>query len=440
MPPPDPLSAAPPPTSSPSPPLPLPPPYRILFVGNSFTYGPPPFDRPNQSELTNLPRLFKLVAESLGRPVLIGEDTLGGCTLWTHRPSANPEACDSTAVGATCQLVDVARVNRSAGCTVPAGIAIASPTYHPCPQTLMRQPLGAWDAVVVQDQSALPTVRAARDQMLLPAVASFARAVGHIGRRGGIGGTRPRLVSYVTWAYLDGSSTGVPSRLHPAGNSNCPAGTKAGCFPFNTLTSLAQQHGTCHEYTARTQSVPCMSYALARGYAETLAHGADAIVPAGLAWLAARGAPPLPAELRAAIDAEYADGAGPLARLPLPIPPSNASDARWSTPASAQALYRDKGPDYVSKYCSLANSTRDCHVDHHPSATGMYLNALVFYATLFNASPVGAAWPDGTQVVDGMRMPAVGAAEARSLQRIARDVVLPHRRIWWGGGDGASKT
>ena len=54
-------------------------PPRVLFVGNSFTYGPPPYDRTNQSQLNNLPRLFELVANSLGHNVHVAEDTIGGC-------------------------------------------------------------------------------------------------------------------------------------------------------------------------------------------------------------------------------------------------------------------------------------------------------------------------------------------------------------------------
>ena len=100
----------------------------------SFTYGPPPYDREDQNSLNNLPRMFKLVAESLGRPVLIGEDTIGGCTLYMHRPSVNPEACDTTADDASCELVDGYRVNGTRHCTVAAGIDIDDDNYHPCPQ------------------------------------------------------------------------------------------------------------------------------------------------------------------------------------------------------------------------------------------------------------------------------------------------------------------
>lgn len=381
-------------------------PLRVLFVGNSFTYGPPPYD---QLELNNLPRMFKLVAESLGRPVVIAEDTIGGCTLHVHRPSANPEACPTGDDARRCQPVRNVRVGRAAACTVDSSVNISSQHYHPCPQLLMRQPLGAWDAVVVQDHSALATVQAARDAYLLPAVAEFASALAHSGK--GL------LLSYATWSYLDGSSTSQD------GNGPCPRGSKAGCFPLGTLRNLT---ANCTAYDVATHSVPCMTYALARGYAETLRAGADVLVPAGLAWLAARGAPPIPDVCRASIDAEYSDGAGALSRLPLPLRASTPSDARWSDDVASRQLYRDKGPTYKSRFCG-----RGCHVDHHASAISMYLNALVFYATLFGKTPVGAAWPDGSQTVDGMRMPAVDADEARSMQRIAADVVLPHMHVWW---------
>ena len=114
-------------------------------------------------------------------------------------------------------------------------------------------------------------------------------------------------------------------------------------------------------------------------------------------------------------------------KYPSGVCPCARSDARWASPEAALALYRDLGPDYVSPYCDDG-----CHVDHHPSILGMYLNALVFYATLFKRSPIGAAWPDGKIEVDGMVLPAISsAADARAMQRIAHDVVLPHMDVWW---------
>ena len=69
---------------------------RILFVGNSFTYGPAAYDAPNGA-LNNLPRLVKFIAEGLGLgPIDVAEDTTGACSLFAaHRPSANSESCDS---------------------------------------------------------------------------------------------------------------------------------------------------------------------------------------------------------------------------------------------------------------------------------------------------------------------------------------------------------
>ena len=109
-------------------------PLKILFVGNSFTYGPPPYDREDQHSLNNLPAMFKLVSESMGRAVLTAEDTLGGCTVYTHRPSRNPEACD-VEVGSNgddddddnkCQLIDTYRVGANRYCSAPEGISCDS--------------------------------------------------------------------------------------------------------------------------------------------------------------------------------------------------------------------------------------------------------------------------------------------------------------------------
>lgn len=73
-------------------------PTRVLFVGNSFTYGPParmPDQAlPDKGPLNNLPRIFSLVAQSLGVPVVTNEDTIGGCTAIAHTE------CNGQSVGA----------------------------------------------------------------------------------------------------------------------------------------------------------------------------------------------------------------------------------------------------------------------------------------------------------------------------------------------------
>ena len=386
-------------------------PLNVLFVGNSFTYGPPPYDRADQLQLNNLPRIFKLVATSLGHEVNIGEDTIGGCTLYMHRPSATPEQYDATVAAANgFAVADNPRVNASDMCTFSAEIGPLSDTYHECPQLLTRQPYGPWDAISLQDMSALPTVQAARQKMLRPSVEEFAAV---LKRQGSL--TRscvPVVASYMTWAYYNASM------------SSCPGGDKAGCFPLGSLDELTSN---CSDtYHNKVRDIGCQGYALARGSAETLEYGTDVLVPAGLAWQMARGSPAIPAYCKTAIDAEY-DVKGALHSLNLPLYPTNHSDARWATMEAATELYRDLGPTYQSPYCD-----NNCHVDHHPSILGMYLNALVFFATLFKKSPIGAAWPDGAVSVDGMVLPAIASAEdAKALQRIAHDAVMPHLNVWW---------
>ena len=83
----------------------------------------------------------------------------------------------------------------------------------------------------------------------------------------------------------------------------------------------------------------------------------------------------------------------------------------------------------------LCSSIGDmCKVRVHGNCLdGLIYRLVVFFATLFKKSPLGAAAPDGTQRVDGMLLPALGAPEhAPVLQRIARDVVMPHLDTWWG--------
>lgn len=80
----------------------------VMFSGNSFTYGPPhkyPDYVPDGGALNNLPRLFKLVADSLGDPVDTYEDTIGGCTNYAHRPTACPLQADGVSIAPGCERV-----------------------------------------------------------------------------------------------------------------------------------------------------------------------------------------------------------------------------------------------------------------------------------------------------------------------------------------------
>ena len=65
--------------------------------------------------------------------------------------------------------------------------------------------------------------------------------------------------------------------------------------------------------------------------------------------------------------------------------------------------------------------------DKHPNMAGQYLNALVFYATLFGESPVGAAGPLDTGTAPALPL---DAAILRGLQRVAESVVLDHSKHW----------
>lgn len=65
--------------------------------------------------------------------------------------------------------------------------------------------------------------------------------------------------------------------------------------------------------------------------------------------------------------------------------------------------------------------------DKHPNQAGQYLNALVFYATLFGSSPVGAAGPLHSGKAPALPLqPTILAA----LQKIAAGVVLDHAEAW----------
>jgi hypothetical protein len=119
---------------------------RVLFVGNSFTYGPAEYDTP--TVLHNLPRMFAFVARGLGIGVDFAEDTIGACSLYARRPSHSSESCDAgdaatTADAPRCLLVSNARVDASEGCAIDKGIRNVHDEMHPCPQLLTRQPFGS---------------------------------------------------------------------------------------------------------------------------------------------------------------------------------------------------------------------------------------------------------------------------------------------------------
>jgi len=381
-------------------------PLKILFVGNSFTYGPPPFDREDKTSLNNLPRLFKFIAESLGKKVIQEEDTIGGCTIDRHLPSNNPEACSDFS---KCRPVDdFPRVNASLLCTMPVGITPLNPTYHPCPQTLLRQPHGSWDVIAVNEHSWGLPVSEIRRKYTHPALQELAQVKELMASQARQ--AKPLVAMYMTWAYLNGVLDTIP-----------PEG-KPGCWTKGDPVDLTLiSPGRWHE---KVKNFACQGYAIAQGAATALWHGADVLVPAGLAWQAARGTPEIDASCKKEIDEEY-NMKLPL-NLTLPLPASNTKFARWSGEQLGSQMYRYMGPDYISKF----TLSPDIHVDHHASELGMYLNALVFYATLFESSPIGAGVPAG-QVIDNMTLPTISPEDAIALQHIAHDTVMGNLDVWW---------
>lgn len=64
---------------------------------------------------------------------------------------------------------------------------------------------------------------------------------------------------------------------------------------------------------------------------------------------------------------------------------------------------------------------------HCCTQAGQYLNALVFYTTLFGKSPVGAAGPLPTGKTPTLPL---SAEILGGLQRVAESVVLDHASHW----------
>jgi len=281
-------------------------------------------------------------------------------------------------------------------------------TYSPCPQKLLRQPHGSWDVIAVNDHSWSLPVSEIRRNYVHPALEEFAEVTERMAEQSRK--AKPLLAMYMTWAYLSGVLWSTPS----SGKSGC--WTKGDPVAMTYLSP-----GNWHE---KVKNFACQGYAVAQGAATAFSHGANVLVPAGLAWQAARGSPAIDQSCKQEVDEEY-DMKPP---LNLPLPPSQLEFARWSGgEQEGSLLYRDLGPNYTSQY----SYSPDIHVDNHPSALGMYLNALVFYATLFESSPIGAGVPNG-QVIDGMTLPTVDPEDAEALQQIAYDTVMGNLDVWWG--------
>jgi len=431
-------------------------PLRVLFVGGSLIAGAPAKNvswHPTAPPATNLPQLFELVATSLGETVAVAEDTIGaGCPLAVHRPSLNPLSCAGGPCPDVMQIVDVPRVNASLGSMIPASVSsaahpkpFAATAQAPCPQLLERQPFGPWDVVVLQEHPTVATSARARALSFLPAVREFSQVLRSLGAAAKH--TRPpKLLTMMTWAAHNGTMGGCEGEGAAEGET-----TGGGCrSPVSDLAHCGV-HSDAGNGSGEAEPSPCEagvpmdwvceSYALARAYDETLSHGADAVIPAGLAWHAARGAPAVPRSCRAVVDAEYATcgvGAGAgggtlLDRLQPRLTPPEAArqqDRRWAQPAAARALFH-QGVDAPVR---ARERRRGATEGYQPSLLAQYLNACVCFALLFHRSPVGAAWPDGRTAVGGIVLPALAEADALAMQRIAEDVVMMNLDVWAVGG------
>ena len=265
---------------------------RILFVGNSFTF------------VNDLPHQLINIASAFGEHVEVANSTIGGCTIYAQCPSRDAR---------TKELL-----------------------------------LEEWDYIVLQDYSALTTVKAARRDYLLPAIGEFVAAK-----------QKAKIVLYMTWGYHDGTP------------GACPSSDTSSCFPLGTLSNLTSPPcASDPTYHSETGSFECMGYSLARGYLSALeAGGIDMVVPCGLAWQIVRDSKSIPAKCKAIVDAEYSSP------FPLNLPLQVKGGA-----LDGFMLYR-KFPTFIDK---------------HPNVAGQYLNALTFFSALFGKSPLGAPPPLNT--------------------------------------------
>lgn len=150
--------------------------------------------------IQDLPHQLINVAKSLGDDVEVENSTIGGCTIYAQTAPNDPRTAE-----------------------------------------LLQQD---WTYIVLQDYSALPTVQAAREKYLQPAVNDFA------GRK-----KAAKIVMYLTWGYHDGNT------------APCPTSDNAKCFPLGSLANLTNPScETSNHYDQIAGNFPCMGYALARGY------------------------------------------------------------------------------------------------------------------------------------------------------------------------------
>ncbi|QDU83958.1 hypothetical protein Pla163_10590 [Planctomycetes bacterium Pla163] len=227
-------------------------PLRVLFLGNSYT------------QVNDLPGLLEQLAASLGRTLETDRNTPGGNTLGV--PQGN------------------------------GGQHVSNPV------SLQKIASGNWDAVVLQDQSTMPTIQAMLDTYTRPAVQSLESDVR-------AASPAARVVLYMTWGRENGGG------------------------PFCVGSACSPAFG----------DFDAMQSSLAAAYASLAETAVDAeVAPVGLAWQRHLGGAQ-PADLFAA------DGS-------------------------------------------------------HPSLAGSYLAACVFYARLFDASPVGAPFTAGLAPADALAL------------------------------------
>jgi hypothetical protein len=259
----------------------------------------------------------------------------------------------------------------------------------------------------------LPSLSAAREHSLYPAVKEYAKLASE---------QQAKVVMYSTYGYFNGTGTAALKN-----SLVCPkpaSAAKAGCYADgkgpDALARLSGGKNGCGDLDVKMKNFPCMTYDILRAYLSTLSEaGADVVAPCGAAWHVMRGAPETEGSCMEATNAAYnASGASnPLEEWDAMQKEAakQALPKSWSDPG--QKLYRSIDPKASAatqeKYCDGCNPP----IDHHPSILGSYLNALVFYTTVFRKSPVGAAIPDG-----------VSKEDAEVAQKVAEAVVLEAKK------------
>ncbi|CAD7955791.1 unnamed protein product [Amoebophrya sp. A120] len=231
---------------------------RVLFVGNSLTYG-----HSFNDYSTNFPRYVYEFASSFGIRIETDEDTIGGCQVRMHLPAIldskeDTNRPDSYSCKCHSDLEDNFWKNMDG----------AGPLA--CCQKGLKQQESGYDLISLQDHSALGGYATLANDFLMPSVELYKNQ-----------NPKAQIVMHMVFSPNDMSSI--------SGNefSGCP-GSKY-CWRTYVPNDNCRLYPSGEYAAAASKGLTCFQYSLARGYLHGLDHGAAIVAPVGLSMAFARG-------------------------------------------------------------------------------------------------------------------------------------------------------